>query len=183
MCCRRWRSPTAARGRRPRPRRRSTTSGRSVASRPDCCPDTPYPHTFLDVVGFQRQLRPAQPRLRAQDDRGHHGRCPGLPADVAAERRRVGRRVRQHARRVRGRARCTFPVVVVSYDRTPGRASRLAARRAAACAVAFEASPLPRAEVTGAPLRRPILEVDRVADRAAAPTRARPPATTGSSSR
>ncbi len=64
--------------------------------------------------------------------------------------------------------RLDIPIVVVSYDRTPGRASRLAARRAAACAVAFEGSPLPRAEVTGAPLRRAILDVDRVADRASA---------------
>ena len=64
--------------------------------------------------------------------------------------------------------RLGIPIVVVSYDRTPGRASRLAARRAAACAVAFEGSPLPRAEVTGAPLRRAILDVDRVADRASA---------------
>jgi UDP-N-acetylglucosamine--N-acetylmuramyl-(pentapeptide) pyrophosphoryl-undecaprenol N-acetylglucosamine transferase len=52
-------------------------------------------------------------------------------------------------------------VVVVSYDRTPGRASRLAARRAAACAVAFENSPLPRAELTGAPVRQVVLDVDR----------------------
>ena len=34
--------------------------------------------------------------------------------------------------------------------------------------MAFEGSPLPRAEVTGAPLRRAILDVDRVADRASA---------------
>jgi UDP-N-acetylglucosamine--N-acetylmuramyl-(pentapeptide) pyrophosphoryl-undecaprenol N-acetylglucosamine transferase len=53
------------------------------------------------------------------------------------------------------------PVVVVSYDRTPGRASRLSARSAAACAVAFDNSPLPRAEVTGAPIRQVILDVDR----------------------
>ncbi|MGB3736725.1 MAG: glycosyltransferase, partial [Ilumatobacter sp.] len=54
------------------------------------------------------------------------------------------------------------------YDRTPGRASRLAARKAAACAVAFENSPLPNATVTGAPVRQEILRLDRVADRAAA---------------
>jgi UDP-N-acetylglucosamine--N-acetylmuramyl-(pentapeptide) pyrophosphoryl-undecaprenol N-acetylglucosamine transferase len=34
--------------------------------------------------------------------------------------------------------------------------------------VAFEGSPLPRAEVTGAPVRRAVLEVDRAADRDAA---------------
>ena len=61
--------------------------------------------------------------------------------------------------------RLGIPVVVVSYDRTPGRASRLAARWAAASAVAFPGSTLPRAEVTGAPVRRAILDVDRVAGR------------------
>jgi UDP-N-acetylglucosamine--N-acetylmuramyl-(pentapeptide) pyrophosphoryl-undecaprenol N-acetylglucosamine transferase len=57
------------------------------------------------------------------------------------------------------------PLVVVSYDRFPGRASALAARRAAACAVAFPDSPLPRATVTGAPVRQSILDVDRERDR------------------
>jgi UDP-N-acetylglucosamine--N-acetylmuramyl-(pentapeptide) pyrophosphoryl-undecaprenol N-acetylglucosamine transferase len=61
-----------------------------------------------------------------------------------------------------------IPVVVVSYDKRPGRASRLAAGRAAACAVAFPDSPLPHAVYTGAPLRRAIVEVDRTRDRAAA---------------
>jgi UDP-N-acetylglucosamine--N-acetylmuramyl-(pentapeptide) pyrophosphoryl-undecaprenol N-acetylglucosamine transferase len=60
--------------------------------------------------------------------------------------------------------RLGVPVVVVSYDRTPGRASRLAARSAAACAVAFENSPLPRAELTGAPVRQVILDVDRASE-------------------
>ncbi len=61
-----------------------------------------------------------------------------------------------------------IPVVVVSYDLLPGRASRLAAKRAAACAVAFPDSPLPRATLTGAPVRRSILDVTRGRDRAAA---------------
>jgi UDP-N-acetylglucosamine--N-acetylmuramyl-(pentapeptide) pyrophosphoryl-undecaprenol N-acetylglucosamine transferase len=60
--------------------------------------------------------------------------------------------------------RLGVPVVVVSYDRTPGRASRVSARSAAACAVAFENSPLPRAEITGAPVRQVILDVDRTSE-------------------
>jgi UDP-N-acetylglucosamine--N-acetylmuramyl-(pentapeptide) pyrophosphoryl-undecaprenol N-acetylglucosamine transferase len=64
--------------------------------------------------------------------------------------------------------RLDIPVVVVSYDKRPGRASRLAAGRAAACAVAFPDSPLPHAVYTGAPLRRAIVEVDRIRDREAA---------------
>ena len=64
--------------------------------------------------------------------------------------------------------RLRIPIVAVSYDRAPGRASRLAARLAAASAVAFAGSGLPRARVTGAPLRQEILSVDPVRDRAAA---------------
>ena len=64
------------------------------------------------------------------------------------------------------------PLVVVSYDRFPGRASALAARRAAACAVAFPDSRLPRATLTGAPVRQSILDVDRDRDRDSPPARA-----------
>ena len=122
-------------------------------------PDTPYPHEFLDVVGVQRRLtranlgfvpkmirstRTAVALLRQWQPRVvvSVGGYASMPSVFAA--RRLG-----------------IPVVVVSYDRTPGRASRLAARNAAACAVSFEQSPLPRAEVTGAPVRQAILDVDR----------------------
>lgn len=122
-------------------------------------PETPYPHEFLDVVGVQRRLsranlgfvpkmlrstRAATALLREWQPRVvvSVGGYASMPAVFAARR-------------------LSIPVVVVSYDRTPGRASRLSARFAAACAVAFEQSPLPRAEVTGAPVRQAILDVDR----------------------
>jgi UDP-N-acetylglucosamine--N-acetylmuramyl-(pentapeptide) pyrophosphoryl-undecaprenol N-acetylglucosamine transferase len=57
------------------------------------------------------------------------------------------------------------PVLVVSYDAVPGRASRMAARLATASAVAFESSPLPRKVVTGAPLRSEILATEPARDR------------------
>jgi UDP-N-acetylglucosamine--N-acetylmuramyl-(pentapeptide) pyrophosphoryl-undecaprenol N-acetylglucosamine transferase len=60
------------------------------------------------------------------------------------------------------------PIVVISYDRIPGRASRLAARWASSSAVAFEGSRLRNAVVVGAPLRRSILQVDRRKDAHAA---------------
>lgn len=129
-------------------------------------PDTEFPHTFYDVVGFQRRLTRANlafaPKLLRAARQARTllrrirpqvvvsvGGYASMPAVMAARRLRI-------------------PVVVVSYDRHPGRASTVAARRAAACAVAFPDSPLPRAELTGAPLRREILEVDRDAGRAAA---------------
>lgn len=129
-------------------------------------PDTPFPHTFHDVTGFQRRL--------TTDNLGF------LPRMLRATRATVLQFRRQRPEvvvSVGGYAsmpavfaarRLGIPIVVVSYDRTPGRASRLTARWAAACAVSFENSPLPRAELTGAPLRRSILDVDRTADRAAA---------------
>jgi UDP-N-acetylglucosamine--N-acetylmuramyl-(pentapeptide) pyrophosphoryl-undecaprenol N-acetylglucosamine transferase len=129
-------------------------------------PSTPYPHEFLDVVGFQRAVTSRNvafaPKMVRSTTRATSllkawrpqvvvsvGGYASMPAVFAA--RRLG-----------------VPVVVVSYDRTPGRASRVAARRAAACAVAFEKSPLPRAELTGAPVRQAILDVDRVANRSSA---------------
>ncbi len=61
-----------------------------------------------------------------------------------------------------------IPVLVVSYDVVPGKASRLAARLATVSAVAFESSPLPRKVVTGVPLRPEILNIDTHRDRARA---------------
>ncbi len=129
-------------------------------------PDTLYPHTFLDVVGFQRGL-----------DRRNLGFVPKM---VSATREMIGvmrDRTPSVVVSVGGYAsmpavfaarRLGIPVVVVSYDRTPGRASKLAARWAAACAVAFPGSTLPRAEITGAPVRQAVLDVDRVGGRAGA---------------
>lgn len=54
-----------------------------------------------------------------------------------------------------------IPVVVHEQNRVPGAANRLAARFAARCAVTFEGTPLPNAVLTGLPLRRELLELDR----------------------
>lgn len=125
-------------------------------------PETPYPHEFLDVVGAQRRLT-----------RANLGFVPKMARSTQAATRllrawrpRVVVSVGGYASMpsVFAARRLGIPVVVVSYDRTPGRASRLAARTAAACAVAFEQSPLPNAELTGAPVRQAILDVDRSSD-------------------
>ena len=57
------------------------------------------------------------------------------------------------------------PLVCVSYDRTPGLATRRQAKRAAGCAVAFPDSGLPRAHHTGAPVRREVRAMDALARR------------------
>lgn len=124
------------------------------------------PHTFFDVIGLQRRLTPSNLRfpvmlLRAVRQAGRLlatlrprvvvsvGGYASLPIVLAARRRRI-------------------PIVVVSYDRRPGRASELTARMAAVSAVAFADSPLPRARHTGAPVRRDVLAVDRSTQREAA---------------
>ncbi len=126
-------------------------------------PSTPMEATFFDVVGLQRSLTPSNlsflPRLiRASRRAGavldrlgaaavvSVGGYASMPAVLAARRRKI-------------------PIVVISYDRRPGRASAITARWAAACAVAFEHSPLPHATMTGAPLRAAILGVNRERDR------------------
>lgn len=126
-------------------------------------PDTPFPHTFFDVVGFQRSLSrrnlgfvPKMWRSR----RAAIGILRELAPKVVVS---VGGYASMPA--VLAARALDIPVVVVSFDLLPGRASRLAARRAAACAVAFPDSPLPRATLTGAPVRQAVLAVDRDADR------------------
>ncbi|MET0324744.1 MAG: glycosyltransferase [Ilumatobacteraceae bacterium] len=133
-------------------------------------PATPFGHTFLDVVGLQRELNRRNVRLNAAM----------LPKLTTATRRALAllRRLRPRVvvsvggyaslPAVLAARRLRVPIVVVSYDRRPGRSSALTARMAAASAVAYPDSPLPRAVVTGAPLRRRLLVVDRARDRAEA---------------
>lgn len=61
-----------------------------------------------------------------------------------------------------------IPLVVAEQNARAGASNRLVARFAAACAVPFEGTDLPRAVVTGNPVRREILEVARDRDRVAA---------------
>lgn len=129
-------------------------------------PETPFGHTFLDVVGFQRSLSRRNlgfvPKMLRARRRAIAllrelepsvvvtvGGYASMPTALAA--RSLG-----------------VPVVVVSYDLLPGWASRLTSKWASACAVAFPDSPLPNATVTGAPVRQAILDIDRRRDRATA---------------
>lgn len=129
-------------------------------------PATPFPYRFYDVVGFQRSLSRRNLGFLPKLVRGTRQAIKDLRDQRPAVVVSVGGYASMPS--VLAARRLKIPVVVVSYDRTPGRASRLAAKRAVACAVAFENSPLPRAEVTGAPVRQSILDVDRRAGRPAA---------------
>jgi len=64
-----------------------------------------------------------------------------------------------------------IPIVVAEQNAVPGAANRLVARFARAAAVSFPGTDLPRAVVTGNPVRPEILAVDRERDLAAARVR------------
>jgi len=129
-------------------------------------PATAYPHHFLDVVGLQRRvalsnlvfplklirsltasltlLKKLRPSVVVSV-----GGYASFPATLAARLRRI-------------------PIVVVSYDRIPGLASRISARFATVSAVAFEGSRLRRARYTGAPVRRELMLLNRPRQRTSA---------------
>jgi UDP-N-acetylglucosamine--N-acetylmuramyl-(pentapeptide) pyrophosphoryl-undecaprenol N-acetylglucosamine transferase len=129
-------------------------------------PPTGYPHTLLDVVGLQRTLTwrnvAFAPKMLAATARARR-LLLRLDPRVVVSVGGYGAMPTVFAARL-----LHIPIVVVSYDRRPGRANALAARFAAACAVAFPGSSLPRAEMTGAPVRQAVLDVDRAAGRDAA---------------
>lgn len=54
-----------------------------------------------------------------------------------------------------------IPLVVVNVDAVPGRVNRLLGRFAAASAVSLPGTPLPRATVTGTPVRAELVTVER----------------------
>jgi UDP-N-acetylglucosamine--N-acetylmuramyl-(pentapeptide) pyrophosphoryl-undecaprenol N-acetylglucosamine transferase len=75
------------------------------------------------------------------------GGYASVPAAVAAVLRRI-------------------PVVVAEQNAVPGLANRLTGRFAKACAVSFPNTPLPRAVMTGNPVRDEVRSLDRPARRA-----------------
>ena len=126
-------------------------------------PPTGIRHSFFDVVGLQRSISLASlksnlvfvPKLLT-------ARREAIKL-FAAERPQVVVSVGGYASlpAVLAARKLDIPIVVVSYDRIPGRSSKLTSRFAQATAVAFPSSDLPRAVTTGAPVRRVIRNVDR----------------------
>jgi len=58
-----------------------------------------------------------------------------------------------------------IPLVVAEQNAVPGAANRLSSKFAKACAVSFPGTDLPRATVTGNPVRAEVMGVDRAAQR------------------
>jgi len=136
-------------------------------------PESGFDHTLLAVRGFERSIS-----LRALV----HNVMALVLLLVARRRatsllRRLGASVvvsvggYASAPAAMAASRLRLGLVVCSYDRVPGRATRLQARRAVVCCVSDVPSPLPRARLTGAPVRRSIRELDRDAHRAGARAR------------
>ncbi len=125
-------------------------------------PPTKIPLTLLDVRGFRRNFSftslktnlHAALLLRRAINNAVTLLHSLKPAVVIS----VGGYGSVPATRAAGRLK--IPVVTVSYDRLPGRATRLQARRAAATAVAYLPTKLPNATLTGAPVRRSIRNLD-----------------------
>lgn len=96
---------------------------------------------IVSAVGLVRRLRPA-----VVVGVGGYASVPGVVAAVVTR----------------------TPLVIAEQNAVPSAANRLAGRFAAAAAVPFPDTDLPRAVVTGNPVRPGVLDVDRSAQRAAA---------------
>ena len=127
-------------------------------------------HSFFDVVGLQRSFSAKAlrnniaflPRLLRARRRAVALFKEELPKVVVS----VGGYASLPA--VLAARKLDIPIVVVSYDRIPGRSSKMTSRFAQATAVAFPSSELRRAVMTGAPVRRVIRNIDRAQGRSAA---------------
>lgn len=136
-------------------------------------PPTGLAHEFFDVVGVKREISLSAIRNNLRF----------LPCLIRSRRRAIEVFRREMPRvvvsvggyaslpAVLAARACNVPIVVISYDRRPGRASQWSARWAACSAVAYPESDLPRSQWTGAPVRRAIRLADRSRDRDSARTR------------
>ncbi|HET9690575.1 MAG TPA: undecaprenyldiphospho-muramoylpentapeptide beta-N-acetylglucosaminyltransferase [Acidimicrobiales bacterium] len=122
-------------------------------------PDAGFEVTLLPGRGIARRLTPA-----------NLGAVAGLVLAVARAVVLIGRLRPRVVVSVGGYASvpCAaaaalwrVPLVVAEQNAVPGLANRLAARVARASAVSFAGTPLPRAELTGNPVRREVVEADR----------------------
>jgi undecaprenyldiphospho-muramoylpentapeptide beta-N-acetylglucosaminyltransferase len=132
-------------------------------------PPTGFPLTLLPGRGIQRRLTPA-----------NLASIGGLVVALWRAVRLVGRLRPAVVIAVGGYASAAValaavlrrvPVVVAEQNAAPGAANRLVARFARATAVSFEGTPLPRAVVTGNPVRAEVAALADPARRAAATRR------------
>jgi UDP-N-acetylglucosamine--N-acetylmuramyl-(pentapeptide) pyrophosphoryl-undecaprenol N-acetylglucosamine transferase len=124
---------------------------------------------LVPAAGFDLTLLPGR-GIERRLSRANLEAVPGLAVAVGRSVRLVARRRPAVVLSVGGYAglpaalaavMLRVPLVVAESNAVPGAANRLAGRFAAAAAVAFEGTALPRAVVTGNPVRPEVLAVDR----------------------
>ena len=128
-----------------------------------------FPFTLLPGRGIVRKLDAASVRANLEAVAGLVWATGREIVDLARRRPRVVVSVGGYASFPADVAAVLLgvPLVLVTIDAVPGAVHRLLAGRAAANAVAFPGTDLPRAVVTGVAVRREITEVDRSAEAAA----------------
>jgi UDP-N-acetylglucosamine--N-acetylmuramyl-(pentapeptide) pyrophosphoryl-undecaprenol N-acetylglucosamine transferase len=122
-----------------------------------------FPYTLLPGRGILRRLDPRALVANLVAVSGLGWAALWTLASMARRRPKIAIAVGGYASVPAGLAAAVLrvPLVVVNVDAVPGRANRLLGRFAAQCAVGFPGTPLPRAVVTGTPVRDDLLAVTR----------------------
>jgi UDP-N-acetylglucosamine:LPS N-acetylglucosamine transferase len=122
-----------------------------------------FPFTLLPGRGIRRSLRPDALWANAGAVLGLLWACGRAVGSFVARRPRVVVVVGGYASFPAGLAAVLtrVPLVLVTTDAVPGAVNALLARFAAANAVAFAATAMPRAHVTGTPVRPELADLDR----------------------
>ena len=133
-------------------------------------PTLEFPYTLLPGRGIRRSLRPSALWANAGAVVGLVWACTRALASFARRRPRAVVMVGGYASFPAGLAAVLTrtPLVGVTTDAVPGAVNGLLGRFATANAVAFEGTDLPRARVTGTPIRPEIAAAGAGADRAGA---------------
>jgi UDP-N-acetylglucosamine--N-acetylmuramyl-(pentapeptide) pyrophosphoryl-undecaprenol N-acetylglucosamine transferase len=129
-----------------------------------------FPYTLLPGRGIRRSLEPSAVVANIGAVAGLAWACARALASFVARRPRVVVVVGGYASFPPGLAAVLtrVPLVCVTTDSVPGAVNRFLGRFAAANAVAFESGELPRAQVTGTPVRPELHPLDRSAEESAA---------------
>jgi UDP-N-acetylglucosamine:LPS N-acetylglucosamine transferase len=129
-------------------------------------PTLEFPYTLLPGRGVRRSLWPDALWANAGAVAGLAWACLRALGSFVARRPRVVVMVGGYASFPAGLAAVLtrVPLVSVNTDAVPGSVNRLLGRFAAANAVAFEGTGLPRAHVTGTPVRPELGSLDRSAE-------------------
>jgi UDP-N-acetylglucosamine--N-acetylmuramyl-(pentapeptide) pyrophosphoryl-undecaprenol N-acetylglucosamine transferase len=133
-------------------------------------PEAGFPLTVLPGRGIQRKMSLRALRDNAGAIAGLVRACGQAFSLVRRERPKVLVALGGYASvpAALGAVVLRIPIVVAEQNAVPGAANRIVGRFARACAVSFPDTDLPKAVVTGNPVRAVVRAVDRERDRVAA---------------